>query len=117
MAEISLFISCMVGVVFIPLAPIIEASNTYVLKNGVARIKLEVKRTAIDGYYINVVNSKTKRLIQCLGTHPENIVDEFKEKIQLYGDYKNGTISFSVLNANEEDTGIYNSVIEMQANK
>ncbi|KAL3846878.1 hypothetical protein ACJMK2_017830 [Sinanodonta woodiana] len=108
------FFLCMVEVVFIRLASPNQAANTYVLENGIANISFDVDNRGVEGYYLDVFNPRNKKIFQCLGSNPENVSEEFKGKIKLSGDYKIGTIFFSVLNATEEDAGIYKSVIEMK---
>ncbi|KAL3846876.1 hypothetical protein ACJMK2_017828 [Sinanodonta woodiana] len=108
----SLFIS-MSEVVFIRLASPNEAPDTYVLRNGVANISFDVDKRQVEGYYVDVFNPRSKKIFHCFGSNPETVSNEYKEKIKLSGDYKIGTIFFSVLNATEEDAGIYKSVIAM----
>ncbi|KAL3846875.1 hypothetical protein ACJMK2_017827 [Sinanodonta woodiana] len=111
---LSLFIS-MSEVVFIRLASPNEAPATYVLRNGIANISFDVDKRQVEGYYVDVFNPRSKKIFQCFGSNPETVSNEYKEKIKLSGDYKIGTIFFSVLNATEEDAGIYKSVIAMNS--
>ncbi|KAL3846877.1 hypothetical protein ACJMK2_017829 [Sinanodonta woodiana] len=111
---LSLFIS-MSDVVFIRLASPNEAPDTYVLRNGIANISFDVDKRRVEGYNVDVFNPRSKMIFQCLGSNPETVTKEFKEKIQISGDYKIGTIFFSVFNATEEDAGIYKSVIAMNS--
>ncbi|KAL3848550.1 hypothetical protein ACJMK2_019401 [Sinanodonta woodiana] len=108
-----LFLLFIVGDTFISLRSTNEASVTYVLRNGVGRLKWEIDLTLVANSYVNVLSPMNKTIFHCFGGDPENTALEFEGRLVYTGDYNNGIIAFLVLNATEEDGGNYKSVIDL----